>query len=108
MKGTLRPQEGDGGDVARLKGELQALLLAMQERIQSLEAVQEQQDSAIQVTLQPNPKISGRSRRTAGRSGTETRPIRLWAAGETQDNGGRPPAAAPPRFETCCESMSRP
>ena len=46
-------QEGDGGDVARLKGELQALLLAMQERIQSLEAVQEQQDSAIQVTLWP-------------------------------------------------------
>ncbi len=37
--------------MARLKGELQALLLAMQERIQSLETVQEQQDSAIQVTL---------------------------------------------------------
>ena len=44
-------QEEDGRDVARLKGELQALLLAMQERIQSLETVQEQQDSAIQVTL---------------------------------------------------------
>jgi len=37
--------------VARLKGELQALLLAMQERIQSLEVVQEQQNSAIQVIL---------------------------------------------------------
>ncbi len=42
-------QAEDGGAVARLKGELQALLLAMQERIQSLETVQEQQDSAIQV-----------------------------------------------------------
>lgn len=47
-------QEGDGRDVARLKGELQALLLAMQERIQSLEVVQEQQDSAIQVTFRSN------------------------------------------------------
>jgi hypothetical protein len=45
-------QEDDGGDVARLKGELQALLLAMQERIQSLEVVQEQQNSAIQVVHQ--------------------------------------------------------
>ena len=52
----MRLQEGDGRDVARLKGELQALLLAMQERIQSLEVVQEQQDSAIQVT--PCPPVS--------------------------------------------------
>lgn len=47
----VHAQEEDGRDVARLKGELQALLLAMQERIQSLETVQEQQDSAIQVAL---------------------------------------------------------
>ena len=49
VRGGLRCQEEDGGDVARLKEELQALLLALQERIQSLEVVQEQQDSAIQV-----------------------------------------------------------
>lgn len=49
---ALHLQADDGGDVARLKGELQALLLAMQERIQSLEVVQEQQNSAIQVVHQ--------------------------------------------------------
>jgi hypothetical protein len=40
----------DGQDVSALKQELLALLLAMYDRIQSLEVVQEQQNSAIQVT----------------------------------------------------------
>ena len=43
-------QDGDGWDVQRLKGELQALLLAMHERMQSMETVQEQQNAAIQVS----------------------------------------------------------
>ena len=41
-------QEGDGGDVAGLKGELLALLLAMQERLHGLERIQDQQNRAIQ------------------------------------------------------------
>ena len=43
-------QDGDGWDVQRLKGELQALLLAMHDRMQSMETVQEQQNAAIQVS----------------------------------------------------------
>jgi hypothetical protein len=42
-------QESDQQDVRELKEELLALLSAVYERIQSLEAVQEQQDAAIQV-----------------------------------------------------------
>ncbi len=42
-------QEVDGQDVKELKQELLALLLAMYDRIQSLELVQEQQNSAIHV-----------------------------------------------------------
>lgn len=45
-------QDGDGWDVQRLKGELQALLLAMHDRMQSMETVQEQQNAAIQVHTQ--------------------------------------------------------
>jgi hypothetical protein len=41
-------QEGDGDDVAVLKQELAALLLAMQERLHAAERVQEQQNAAIQ------------------------------------------------------------
>lgn len=47
--GKAPVQEGDGADVARLKGELQALLAAMQERLHGLERIQDQQNYAIQV-----------------------------------------------------------
>ena len=64
MRVPLQCQEEDGRDVARLKGELQALLLAMQERIQGLETVQEQQDSAIQVSnLMRFPVTAGSPRK---------------------------------------------
>ena len=42
-------QESDREDVGELKQELLALMLAMHERIQSLEVLQDQQNLAIQV-----------------------------------------------------------
>lgn len=47
-------QESDREDVGDLKQELLALMLAMHERIQSLEVLQDQQNSAIQACPAPS------------------------------------------------------
>lgn len=48
-------QEGEGREVGALKGELLALLTAMQERLQALERVQDQQNAAIQARTHSSP-----------------------------------------------------
>ncbi|CAK0735032.1 hypothetical protein CVIRNUC_000518 [Coccomyxa viridis] len=58
---ALAPEDGDGWDVQRLKGELQALLLAMHDRMQSMETVQEQQNAAIQDLMKGLAASTGQS-----------------------------------------------
>ena len=50
---SIGAQENERGDVRELKQELLALMLAMHQRIQSLETLQDQQNSAIQVHQWP-------------------------------------------------------
>lgn len=43
------PQEGDSGEMSDFKATMLALLLPLHERLERTEAIQEQQDNALQV-----------------------------------------------------------
>ncbi|CAL8467040.1 g6576 [Coccomyxa elongata] len=82
---ALAPKESDREDVGDLKQELLALMLAMHERIQSLEVLQDQQNLAIQDLMK------GLAASTGQESGSET-DRQPFISGTFEYGVGRPAA----------------